>query len=193
MISFSRDPQTLRERARELGAFAGTTAEAVAFGEIAVLSVPWGAIPVALQEAGSLEGRIVVDTTNQFGSGPKPKAGQTAAAFNASRMAGARYIKSFNTLTAGFQAPASRRTGADRVVQWIAGDDEQAKNRVARLIESLGFIPVDLGPTATCGVMEAPRRTGAVYGEEYRAADARAVVEAVRAGQAIPSVPVYAT
>jgi hypothetical protein len=40
-------------------------------------------------------------------------------------------------------------------------------------------------------VMEAPRRAGAVYGEEYRAADAESVVAAVRAGTPIPPTPVY--
>lgn len=40
--------------------------------------------------------------------------------------------------------------------------------------------------------MEAPRRPGAVYGEEYHESDARAVVEAVRAGRPIPRTPVYA-
>jgi hypothetical protein len=40
-------------------------------------------------------------------------------------------------------------------------------------------------------VMEAPRRPGAVYGEEYRSADARAVVAAVRGGIAIPPTPQY--
>jgi hypothetical protein len=39
--------------------------------------------------------------------------------------------------------------------------------------------------------MEAPRREGAVYGEEYREAEARAAVEAVRAGRPIPPTPVY--
>jgi hypothetical protein len=40
-------------------------------------------------------------------------------------------------------------------------------------------------------VMEAPRRPGAVYGEEYRAADAPPVVGAVRAGEPIPPAPQY--
>jgi 8-hydroxy-5-deazaflavin:NADPH oxidoreductase len=39
--------------------------------------------------------------------------------------------------------------------------------------------------------MEAPRREGAVYGEEYRAADAAPVVAAVRDGLPIPPLPVY--
>ena len=193
LISFSRDRQALAERAKQLGASVGTPAEAASFGDITVLSVPWGAIDLALNQAGSLRRRIVVDTTNQFGPGPKPKPGQTAAAFNASRMPGARYVKSFNTLTAGFQSEASRRAGADRVVQWVSGDDPEAKQTVATFIESLGFVPVDLGGTKFCAVMEAPRRTGAVYGEEYRAADATAVVDAVRAGRPIPPLPAYAS
>jgi len=76
-------------------------------------------------------------------------------------------------------------------VQWLCGDDEEAKRVVAGLIEDAGFVPVDLGGTAGCAVMEAPRRAGAVYGEEYRPADAAAVVEAVRDGRAIPPAPQY--
>jgi 8-hydroxy-5-deazaflavin:NADPH oxidoreductase len=121
-----------------------------------------------------------------------PADGETAAAFNTRRMAGARYVKSFNTLTAGFQAEVADRTGEERVVQWICGDDPDAKQTAARLIEEMGYVPVDLGGTATCAVMEAPRRPGSVYGEEYRAADAHAVVDAVRSGAAIPPTPAYA-
>lgn len=45
----------------------------------------------------------------QFGPGPKPAEGQTAAAFNAAGMPGARYTKSFNTLTSAFQAQVAHR------------------------------------------------------------------------------------
>jgi 8-hydroxy-5-deazaflavin:NADPH oxidoreductase len=194
MLSFSRDPSSLERLAGELGehASAGSPADAVAFGEVVILSVPWGAIEEALAQAGDLSGKIVIDTTNQFGSGRKPEPGQTAASFNAARMPGARYVKSFNTLTSGFQDQAAGRTGEERVVQWVCGDDPQAKALVAGLIEGMGYVPVDLGGTATCAVMEAPRRPGAVYGEEYRAAEARAVVEAVQAGREIPPTPSYA-
>jgi 8-hydroxy-5-deazaflavin:NADPH oxidoreductase len=62
---------------------------------------------------------------------------------------------------------------------------------VAGLIEDAGFAPVDIGGTADAAVMEAPRREGAVYGEEYREADGRAVVAALRTGEAIPPTPQY--
>ena len=191
MLSFSRDEAKLGELAGQLGpdTRVGRPAEAVAFGEVVVISVPWSAIPEALAQAGPLTGKIVIDTTNQFGT-PAPPGGQTAASFNAARMPGARYTKSFNTLTSGFQAEAAGRTGDGRVVQWLCGDAD-AKRVVAGLIEDAGFIPVDLGDVADCAVMEAPRRPGAVYGEEYRAADAAAIVEAVRSGRPIPPAPRY--
>ena len=193
MLSFARDPSKLAALASELGerASVGSAADAAAFGEIVILSVPWGAIPEALAQAGDLTGKVVIDTTNQFGSGPMPATGQTAASFNAERMPGARYAKSFNTLTSRFQEQAAARDGADRIVQWVCGDDQDAKDLAARLIEDMGYVPIDLGGTSTCAVMEAPRRRGAVYGEEYRAQDAQAVVDAVRNGRAIPPTPHY--
>ena len=193
MLSFSRDPSSLERQAQGLGegASSGTPREAVAASDVVVLSVPWGVISLALEEMGDLGGKIVVDTTNQFGPGPKPGPDQTAASFNAERMRGARYVKSFNTLTAAFQAETASRAGEDRIVQWVCGDDAEAKETVARLIEEMGYVPVDLGGTATCEVMEAPRRHGAVYGEEYRAAEAAGVVAAVRDGREIPPTPHY--
>lgn len=193
LLSFRRDQAELERLAGQIGAGAGVgdPADAVAFGEAVLISVPWSALPLALEQAGPLAGKIVIDTTNQFGAPPLPGAGQTAAEFNAARMPGARYTKSFNTLTSAFQAEAAGRTGDERVVQWLCGDDPGAKEVVAGLIEEAGFVPVDLGGTAGCTVMEAPRRPGAVYGEEYRLPDALAVVEAVRAGGPIPPTPRY--
>jgi 8-hydroxy-5-deazaflavin:NADPH oxidoreductase len=188
-VSFARDTAALQVLADEIGGRVAAPAEAVAAAEVVVLSVPWAVVPDALAQAGSLAGKVVIDTTNQFGSGPKPGPGTTAAAFNAARMPGARYTKCFNTLTSGFQARVAHRE--PRVVQWLCGDDEEAKAIVAALVRDAGYEPVDLGGTAGCAVMEAPRRPGAVYGEEHRPSDAAAVVAAVRAGRPIPPASVY--
>ncbi|MBO0809869.1 MAG: NAD(P)-binding domain-containing protein, partial [Actinobacteria bacterium] len=149
MLSFSREPAKLAELAGQIGprVSAGSPAEAAGFGEVVVVSVPWSMLPSALEQAGPLDGKIVIDTTNQFGGPPLPPPGQTAAAFNAARMPGARYTKSFNTLTAGFQAETAGRSGDERVVQWLCGDDAGAKQVVAGLIEDAGFAPADLGGT----------------------------------------------
>ncbi len=190
-----RDAGRAADRARELGAAGGgTAAEAAAFGEVVVVSVPWTALDDVLGELGdALAGRVVIDTTNQYGPGgveALPE-GRTAAQVNAARMPGARYTKSLNTLTAAFQAESAERTGAERAVQWVCGDDAEAKAVTMGLIADAGWVPVDLGGTAECAVMEAPRRPGAVYGEEYREPEARAVVEALRAGRPIPPAPSY--
>ena len=190
-LAFGRDLDALRSLADELGASVVTPADAVAGAEIVVVSVPWSVLPDAIEQAGDFAGRVVVDTTNQFGSGPMPAGGETAAAFNARRMTGARYVKSFNTLTASFQAAAANRGDDERVVQWICGDDTAANEIVANLIDEMGYAPVVLGGTRDCAVMEAPRRSGSVYGEEYRLGDALAVVDAIRAGRPIPPTPVY--
>jgi predicted dinucleotide-binding enzyme len=188
-VSFARDQAKLAALAAEIGATVDQPSSAAA--DVVVLSVPWGVIDTALAAAGPLTGRIVVDTTNQFGPGGALDLGHTAARHNADRMPGARYTKCFNTLTARFQAQAATRSGDARVVQWICGDDADAKAIVGQLVDDAGYVPVDLGGIDGCAVMEAPRRPGAVYGEEYRASDAVAVVEAVRGGQPIPRTPTY--
>jgi Predicted dinucleotide-binding enzymes len=145
-----------------------------------------------IAQAGPLDGKIVIDSTNQFGGEGWENLGlRTAAEVNAARMPGARYTKAFNTLTAGFQAQAAGRTGPDRVVMFLCGDDEDAKRVVAGLIDDAGFTAVDMGGTADAGPMEAPRRPGAVYGEEWRLPEALEVVAAVRDGRPIPDPRSY--
>ena len=184
LVSFSRDPGSLQSLARELGdgARAGTPREAAEFGDVVMLSVPWSVIDDAVAQAGALTGKVVIDTTNQFGQGGVVQlpGGMSAAEYNARRMPSARLVKAYNTLTAGFQAEAAGRTGPDRIALFYAGEDEQAKQIVAGLIADSGFEPADLGGWAQVHIMEAPRRPGAVYGESYHPEEARRIAEAVR-------------
>jgi predicted dinucleotide-binding enzyme len=41
----------------------------VAFGDAVMISVPWRLLDDDLGEAGPLDGKVVIDTTNQFGIG----------------------------------------------------------------------------------------------------------------------------
>jgi 8-hydroxy-5-deazaflavin:NADPH oxidoreductase len=181
-LSYSRDVEKLRALADGLGASYGAPGEAVAFGEVVMLSVPWATVDDALAQAGPLDGKIVVDTTNQFGPGGVEHLpeGLTAAQLNLRRMPGARLVKAFNTLTAGFQAEAAGRG----VAMFLAGEDAAATEVVANLIRDIGFAPVDVGGWAEVSIMEAPRRDGAVYGEEYSGEDGRRIAAALRAGDA---------
>lgn len=195
MVSFARDRARLEALAADIGerATAGTVADAARFGSVVVLSVPWTTIDDVLGQAGPLDGTMVIDTTNHFGpSGVEPlPEGMTAAQVNQARIPGADVVKAFNTLTAGFQTSAAGRRGAERVAVFYAGDDASANETAAGLIDDAGFVPVEVGGLAQASVMEAPRRPGSVYGEEYRHTDALAAVAAWRAGQPIPPTPGY--
>ncbi len=179
LFSLSRDPGKLQRLAAGIGqgARTGTPREAVEFGQVLMLSVPSDLVDEALALAG------FIDTTNQFGRDGLVAlpAGTTAAQLNQQRANGARLVKAYNTLTAGFQAEAAGRTGPDRVVMFYVADDREAGETLARLIEDSGFAPVSLGGLADAAPMEAPRRPGAVYGEEYNEETGRAFVEALRA------------
>lgn len=154
----------------------GTIEEAAQFGNVLLLSVPWVGVEEALAAAGSLSGKIVIDTTNQYaamGVQVLPN-GMSAAEFNARRAPGARWTKAYNTLTSGFQAESAGRKGPERVVMPYAGKDSDAKRIVATLINDSGFEPFDVGGWAEAHWIEAPRRPGSFYGEEWHLDTARA-------------------
>jgi len=176
MLSYSRDPEHLEQAASAIGARAstGTVSEAVEYGDVILLSVPWSRIDEVIEEMGDLDGKVVIDTTNQFGRGGVEELpdGKTAAQINKERLKGAKYAKAFNTLTAGFQGAAAGRSGDERAAMFFVSDDDEAKNMVKKLIRDIGFAQVEVGGTADAAVMEAPRREGAVYGEEFNKKEA---------------------
>jgi len=51
---------------------------------------------------------------------------------------------------------AAEQTSDDRLVLFLAGDDRDAKERVARLIEEIGFAPFDTGSLAEGGRRQQP-------------------------------------
>jgi predicted dinucleotide-binding enzyme len=185
MLSYSRDRARLEQAASAIGELAhvGTPREAAEFGEVVMLSVPWTRIDEVLEELGdALDGKVVIDTTNQFtpdGVEQLPD-GKTAAQLNQERMPNARLVKAYNTLTAGFQGAAAGRSGDDKVVLFMCGDDDEAKQTVKQLIKDSGFFAFDVGGVADAAPMEAPRREGAVYGEEYNRHEAQEFFERLR-------------
>jgi predicted dinucleotide-binding enzyme len=180
-ISFSRDPDRLADVARDTGATAGSVADAAAFGDVVVVSVPWGTLDEVASQAGSLWGKILVDTTNQYGPSGVIALPTTAAETNRSRFPGVAYAKAFNTLTAQFQTDAADRPKDARSAMFFVAEQE-AMSTVEQLIEAVGFVPVSLGGPEHAELLEAPRRDGSVYGEEYRPDDARRIAAEYYAG-----------
>ena len=186
MLSYSRDPANLEQAASAIGARAsvGSVREAVEFGDVILFSVPWSRIDEVIEEMGDLDGKTVIDTTNQFGPNGVEELpeGKTAAQVNKERLKGAKYAKAFNTLTAGFQGSAAGRSGDERAAMFFVSDDDDARQTVKTLIREIGFAQVDVGGTADAAVMEAPRREGAVYGEEFSKSEATEFLKNARGG-----------
>lgn len=186
IFSYSRNPEKLEALAEEAGndSRSGTPREAADFGDVVVLSVGWNRVDDALETIDDLSGKILIDTTNPYGPEglEEPPGGTSAAEFNTHRVKDARLVKAYNTLTSGFQAEASSRPQAERAAMFYAGEDEEAKTILAGLIRDSGFEPVDVGGWAEVWIMEAPRRDGSVYGEEYRPEGAHEIVSALGRG-----------
>lgn len=181
MFSFSRQARKLEDLAGSVaGATAGAPRDAVEFADAVVLSVPWDAVGEALLRAGSLDGKVVVDTTNQFGARGVETLpdGLSAAEVNERRMPGAKLAKAFNTLTAGYQRDVAEGKVEGEIAMFYATEDEDAAEVCAGLISTCGFQPVRIGGWDEVSLIEAPRRDGAVYGEAYTADDARTIAAA---------------
>ncbi len=150
VLSNRRGPASLAGLVGALGplARAGTPRQAAA-AELVVLAVAWPQIPEATAGLPPFDGRVVIDTTNQFAS-PPPHAriadlGElTGSEYVASLLPGARVVKAFNTLYGQYIA-ANPRHEAGRQVLFLAGDDADAKATVGDLTAAFGFAPVDLG------------------------------------------------
>ena len=95
----------------------GTLAETAASGDVVVLSLPARVVPEALAEAAPLDGKILIDATNNVSGGP---GGLEIAALAPA----ARYVKAFNTVFSTFMHDTPPERPASLV---LCGDDEEAK------------------------------------------------------------------
>ena len=149
----SRHPDELKPLAARLGkrASAGTPADAAAFGEVVMISIPLSAVPgLARDLAPSLAGKVVLDTGNAYDGAaareasrhPKGSAGWAAAMFP-----GARWVKAFNTVNFKTLQKEAHRDG-DKIGIPLAGDDPEAVDTAARLVRDAGFDPVTVGALA---------------------------------------------
>jgi len=133
------------------GARAGTPREAAAFGEVVMVSVPYGALPDVGKELGDLiKGKVVIDTCNPFPGRDGEIAVWArkigAGLASAELLPGARLVRAFNAVSASRMGSAYREPG--RVGMPIAGDDPQAIEVASRLIREVGYEPVLIGGLA---------------------------------------------
>lgn len=173
-ISWSSTAARLRAATENVGfgATSATPADATLGAEVVVFAPRFEHIDAAVKAAGSFEGKIVIDTSNPYNpqrDGFVDLGEQTVAQFVSARLPGARYVRGFTTIPTDTRLPElAGRSGSDRVVVPLSGDDSAAKAIAAGLVRDAGFAPVDLGTRADSGPQDPG---GAFYGNEIRLAD----------------------
>ena len=150
-IANSRGPETLQDLADETGARAVTAAEAAHSGEIVIVTIPQKAVPHLPKDlfAAVPEDVVVVDTGNYYptrdGHIDAIENGQVESAWVAEQI-GRPVIKVFNNIYSQSLMENGRPSGTPgRIALPVAGDQPEAREKVMRLVDELGFDPVDAG------------------------------------------------
>ena len=151
-VANSRGPETLKDLAKETGAQAVPVDEVVAKRDLVVVTIPMKNLPKLPPELfqNASDNVVVVDTCNYY---PQQRDGRIDAiemGMPESRWVEQQLshpvIKAFNNIYAQHLMDFGRPPGApQRIALPVAGDSEIAKGVVLRLVDELGFDPVDAG------------------------------------------------
>lgn len=164
-LSNSRGPDSLAALVQELGPSikAGTTSEA-ASADVVVAALRWVDAEKVLSGLPAWKGRIVIDGTNpvEFLDPNSPDAkdpsnplaaygikavdlgGKHSSEVFKEFVPGARVVKAFNHLDV--KVLSEPEVAGGKRVLFYSGDDAAAKAEVRKILEDIGFAPVDLGP-----------------------------------------------
>lgn len=182
VVSNSRDPGTLRGLVTQLGehARAATPVEAARFGDIVVVSIPFGHYRDVPTDG--MDGKVVIDTNNYYpqrdGNFEELDSDRASSSeLLQAHLPRARVVKAFNAIRWEHLRDMGRPGGApERIGIPISGDDRDAKETVARLIDQIGFDAVDVGSLAGGGRRYQPGT--AVYGADLPTGELRRQVGA---------------
>jgi hypothetical protein len=178
-LANSRGPASLGKLVEDMGphVIASTPEDAVAFGDLVLLAVPWPAKEEAIPEAGPYDGKIVVDAMNPYTEDFEIEdlGDRTSSEIIATLVPGARLVKAFNTIYYRRLATEGKPKGSKgRLAIPVAGDDADAKAIVMGLIDEIGFDAVDSGSLAEGGRRQQPGTP--VYNQPLDAREAKAAL-----------------
>ena len=153
----AKNPAHAEEAARATKANAARSSrDAVQDAELVVLAVPADKVDEVVGAlAAELDGKVIIDVTNRVN--PKDPGqvldGSSTAERIQKQAPKAHVVKAFNYAFASKMAdPKVDGTNLDA---FVAGDDQEAKQKVLAFAESIGFRPVDAGPLAMARALEA--------------------------------------
>ena len=151
-VANSRGPDTLKDLGAETGATPVTVQQAAQAGDVVIVTIPLKNIPSlpAGLFAKTPKNLVVVDTGNYY---PRQRDGRIQEIEDGStesqwveKLLDRPVIKAFNNIYAEHLYKLGQPPGSPgRIALPVAGDDTAAKTVVMRLVDELGFDPVDAG------------------------------------------------
>ena len=159
-----RTPESAKEAAEAVKASTQNGAqvstanlEDVKPGDVVVLALWYGTNKEVVKQLGEkLNGKVVVDIANPLNStydglatAPNSSSAEEVAESAGSK---AKVVKAFNTTYAG--TLLAGEVAGEPLDVFIAGDDAEAKNKVAQFVKDAGMRPVDTGPLSRARQIE---------------------------------------
>jgi 8-hydroxy-5-deazaflavin:NADPH oxidoreductase len=177
----SRHPEELKSLVDPLGplAQAGTVEQAIAFGDVVAIVVPYTAIEQIGKDYGAALAKkaLVLDVSNPIARRDGDELAKWveqqggAGLATAKLLPGAHIVRAFNAIGSAKLSEDAHRPG-ELVAVPIAGDDQNALAIASNLIREIGFEPVTVGGLAM-GKYLVP---GTPLGGEHTSAEIRQIV-----------------
>jgi 8-hydroxy-5-deazaflavin:NADPH oxidoreductase len=156
----SRHPDELKPLAQSLGpkAHVGTPREAAVFGDVVLISIPYGALPqVGKDLATELAGKIVLDTGNPYPERDGDMAIEArrkgTGVASAEFLPRVRLVRAFNAINYKSLQSEAHRAGEPIAIP-LAGDDSHALAVASQLVKDAGFEPVVVGPLSSAKLFD---------------------------------------
>ena len=148
-ISNSRGPVSLKALVQSISSnnvTAVTPEAAVRFAQVVLLAIPWRKRH-ELPPSDLFKGKNVIDAMNPYSENFEviDLGNSTSSEEVRNLLPSARLVKAFNTMYYETLRTGGSKSQDERLVLFVAGDDTDAKGVVSRLIEEIGFTPVDTG------------------------------------------------
>src|ERR1700716_4214529 len=150
------NPDHAAAAAKATGARAASSnVDAVKDAELVVVAVPHDKLGEVFRGLGTaVDGKVVIDATNHVNvQNPGEVLGGISNAEEIQkRHPQVRVVKAFNY---AFAARIAEPTvDGVRLVGYVAGDEQEAKDKALEFVESIGFRPIDAGPLVMARVLE---------------------------------------
>jgi predicted dinucleotide-binding enzyme len=189
-VANSRGVEGVRSFAEQVGATPVDTRGAVEGADAVILSIPFPAIADLSKDLfeGLPEAVPVIDTGNYYPGMRDPHIaeideGMTESVW-VSRQLSHPVIKAFNNILAHSLAElGSPRGSSGRLAIAVAGDNAEAKEVAMRLVDEVGFDPVDAGSLADSWRQQP---STPVYCCDFDADETRRALAAAKPGEAAP-------